>query len=316
MSDSDNVQTNNKRQFDAIVCYNKQIRCRYYCLGLEFYHEAAMVFSKFRPGQFAQIDLSSAAIPKIEKIPEDLADSSKRNIILRRPFSFCNLTTDKNRTTAEILYCTIGPATLRMTNLSAGNKVNIIGPLGNGFSIPEGKKQALLVAGGMGVPPLLHLAKVLNAEHGDMISTAFVGAKSKQDLPFAGQIDGISEEIGFPIQEFSRYGIESAIATDNGSLGHHGTVTQSLLQWLDKEQPKPEETIIYTCGPEPMLAKVAEIAKNKNIDCQVSMERRMACGIGICQSCAIECKVDDSDETIYKMCCKDGPVFDAKKVVF
>jgi len=74
--------------------------------------------------------------------------------------------------------------------------------------------------------------------------------------------------------------------------------------------------IIYGCGPEKMLAQVAEIAEKRKIDCQVSMERRMACGIGICLSCAVECKIEGSSETIYKLCCEDGPVFDAKGVVF
>ena len=77
-----------------------------------------------------------------------------------------------------------------------------------------------------------------------------------------------------------------------------------------------EDMIIYGCGPEPMLARVAEIAKRKKIDCQVSMERRMACGIGVCQSCAVECRVAESNETIYKLCCEDGPVFDSREVVF
>jgi len=74
--------------------------------------------------------------------------------------------------------------------------------------------------------------------------------------------------------------------------------------------------IICACGPEPMLAAVARIAREKNIDCQVSLERRMACGIGLCQSCAVECKSEGSSDTVYKMCCEDGPVFDGKEVVF
>ena len=77
-----------------------------------------------------------------------------------------------------------------------------------------------------------------------------------------------------------------------------------------------ESLIVYACGPERMLEAVAQIAAERDIDCQVSMERRMACGIGLCQSCAIECRVEDSTETVYKLCCQDGPVFDAREVVF
>ncbi len=77
-----------------------------------------------------------------------------------------------------------------------------------------------------------------------------------------------------------------------------------------------DTTIIYACGPEAMLARVAQIAKDKAIDCQVSMEQMMACGIGVCQSCAVQCRVSGSNETIYKLCCEDGPVFDSREVVF
>jgi len=79
---------------------------------------------------------------------------------------------------------------------------------------------------------------------------------------------------------------------------------------------KSENTIIYSCGPEAMLKQISEIAKKRDIDCQISMERMMACGIGLCQSCAVECKANDSNETVYKLCCKDGPVFESREVVF
>jgi dihydroorotate dehydrogenase electron transfer subunit len=88
------------------------------------------------------------------------------------------------------------------------------------------------------------------------------------------------------------------------------------VERLGQSDLAAKDIVIYSCGPEAMLAKVAEIAKDKNIDCQVSMERRMACGIGLCQSCAVECRLNGSSETVYKMCCKDGPVFDSREVVF
>jgi len=93
-------------------------------------------------------------------------------------------------------------------------------------------------------------------------------------------------------------------------------VTDCFKQWLENSNLARDSAIIYACGPEPMLAQVAEIAKEKQIDCQISMERRMACGIGICQSCAVLCRVDGSQETVYKLCCEDGPVFDSKEIVF
>ncbi len=327
---SEKCSSSAKGVFEAFVSSNKQIgqpaasSCdesrrgkRFYRLRLEFSGNGASAFADFQPGQFAELDLSGTALPSVKTIPEDLLDTAGRKILLRRPFSLTDVTPNRDKTFAELLYCVVGPATLRMTTLSAGDSVSVIGPLGNGFSIPDGKRNALLVAGGMGVPPLLHLAKVLTADSTRIEVIAFAGAKTAMELPFEGRLDEISQQLGFSIPEFARYGIESLVATDDGSTGYHGFVTDCLTEWFDRASDlAAKDTVIYSCGPEAMLARVAEIAKNKNIDCQVSLERRMACGIGLCQSCAVECRVNGSNETIYKMCCKDGPVFDTKEVIF
>jgi len=315
---SEKCSSSAKGVFEAFVSSNKQIGKRFYRLRLEFSANGARAFADFQPGQFAELDLSGTALPSVENIPEHLLDTAERKILLRRPFSFTDVIAERDRTFADLLYCVLGPATLRMTTLSAGNSVSVIGPLGNGFSVPDDKRTALLVAGGMGVPPLLHLAKVLTADfHATMIEViAFAGAKTATELPFEGRLDEISQQLGFSIPEFARYGIESLVATDDGSAGYHGFVTDCLVERLGQTDLAAKDIVIYSCGPEAMLAKVAEIAKDKNIDCQVSMERRMACGIGLCQSCAVECKVSNSNETVYKMCCKDGPVFDSREVVF
>ncbi len=313
---SENCSSSDKGVFEAIVSSNKKIGHRFYKLRLEFSGAGARAFADFSPGQFAELDLSGTALPSVENIPEDLLDTAGRKILLRRPFSFTDVTIKKNKTFADLLYCVVGPATLRMTTLSAGDSLSVIGPLGNGFFVPDDKKTALLIVGGMGVPPLLHLAKHLTADaRATRIEViAFAGAKTAKELPFEGQLDEISQQLGFSIPEFAKYGIESIVATDDGSAGYHGFVTDCLVEWLGQTDLAAKDTVIYSCGPEAMLAKVAKIAKDKNIDCQLSMERRMACGIGLCQSCAVECRVSDSNETVYKMCCKDGPVFDSREV--
>ncbi len=313
------MNTSNSQQkgdFLATISASRQIGPTFYRLTLEFSGIAAQVFAKTIPGQFVQLDLSNTALPPAEKIPPELSDKAERRILLRRPFSFCDLISKDNKTSAEILYCVLGPATLRMTTLSKRNSIRVIGPLGNGFSIPKNKKTALLVTGGMGAGPLLHLAKFLTTDFPNIKVTAFAGAKTTEDLPFEGQLDKISQGLRFSLREFANYGIESLVATDDGSAGYAGFVTDCLENWLSKNNPSPADTIIYSCGPEPMLAKLAQIAHNHKIDAQISMERRMACGIGLCQSCAIECKLDNSKETVYKLCCKDGPVFDSKEVLF
>jgi NAD(P)H-flavin reductase len=168
----------------------------------------------------------------------------------------------------------------------------------------------------MGTPPLQHLAQVLTARTDRVEVIAFAGAKTAEGLPFEGRLDGISQQLGFCLPEFARYGVESLVATDDGSAGHRGLVTDHLGEWLAQRSIVPDEMMICACGPEAMLAAVARIAREKNIDCQVSMEQRMACGIGVCQSCAVECRVPGSSETIYKLCCEHGPVFDASEIVF
>ena len=305
-----------KGKFKAVVSSNRQIGQRFYRLRLEFTQDGAKAFANFEPGQFAQFDLSKTALPSPDAVPEELRDASGRKILLRRPFSFAEVTAEGDKTFAELLYCVVGPATVRMTTLSAGDRVGIIGPLGRGYQIPDGKKTVLLVGGGMGTPPLQHLAQNLTARDNGIDIISLAGAKTAEALPFEGRLDEISQYLGFSVPEFAKYGIESLIATDDGSAGYHGLVTDCLAEWLDKSGLPFDDIIICACGPEPMLARVAQIAMEKNIDCQVSMERRMACGIGLCQSCAVECKVSDSNETIYKMCCKNGPVFDGREVVF
>jgi dihydroorotate dehydrogenase electron transfer subunit len=328
----------NKGMFDAVVSSNKQIRQRFYRLGLEFSGAGAEVFAKTKPGQFAQLDLSKAAVPTAEKIPEDLQDAAGRKILLRRPFSFCDVSSEKEKTRVDILYRAVGPASLRMAALAKGDSVSVIGPLGNGFLMPADKKMALLIVGGMGAGPLLHLAKALTADYPKVEVIAFAGAKTKAELPFEKPLDEISQQVGFSLHEFARFGVESMLATDDGSAGYEGLITDCFLKWLGGRSISIKDTIIYSCGPEAMLSRMAKIAEDKKIDCQVSMERMMACGFGVCQSCAVKCKVNGSSpvrsdlpygsrttpietsngasDTTYKLCCKDGPVFDTKEVVF
>jgi len=305
-----------KGDFTAVVYANKQIRSCFWRLSLHFSHEGAKTFSAAKPGQFCEIDLSGTALPPADRIPEQLLDATARDIILRRPFSFCDVISKDDKATVDIIYCVVGPASIRMTTIKPEEKIRILGPLGNGFSIRTEKKHAVLIAGGMGAPPIQHLGKVLGLQYPDIHTMTFAGARTRSELPFEGRIDEISEHLGYQIPAFAKVGVESQIATDDGSLGYSGLVTNCFVKWMEENNIAPEETAIYSCGPEQMLAAVAKIANEKNIECQISMERRMACGIGLCQGCTVECKSEGAYETDYKLCCKDGPVFDAKEVVF
>jgi dihydroorotate dehydrogenase electron transfer subunit len=295
-----------KGRFDAKVCANTQLGRRFWQLRLELNGAGAESFAAALPGQFAQLDVSNLPLPDRENIPEELRDAAARSILLRRPFSFSGIIPGDATTQVEILYCVRGPGTLRMTGLREGGRLSIIGPLGNGFSVPTGKKIALLAAGGMGIAPLEHLRKFLSRNYPDMEIIAFVGAKTAEELPCGpqGYMGG------------SQGGIKVILATDDGSEGFKGPITLCIEEWLQKTAPAGSECIMYACGPEAMLARIAELAKTQNMDCQVSLERMMACGIGLCQSCAVECIVPGSKETVYKLCCEDGPVFNSDQVVW
>lgn len=305
-----------KGVFEACVLSNQQIRQCYYRLDLQLDARGSDLFSNVVPGQFLELDLSGVSLPDASDIPDHLKDSSQRPVLLRRPFSFSDviITGDSKGTSVkvQILYCVLGPASVRMINLKSNDTVNILGPLGNGFSIPDGLSHAVLIAGGMGSPPILHLADYLKKHHPKCEVICFVGAKSCEDFPFTLLIDNLK---GFVLEEFERIRVPSFIATDDGSAGYQGFVTDHAKHWLEKNKMDPATAVIFGCGPEPMLAATARLAKNYGLPCQVSMERMMACGIGLCQSCAVEVKTASSD-TQYHLCCKDGPVFNANDVVW
>ena len=305
-----------KGVFQAQVLSNQQIRRCYYRLNLLFDAHGSRLFQRVIPGQFVELDLSTVSLPDNRQIPENLKDAAAKPVLLRRPFSFSDVivtpTADGPSVKVEILYCVLGPATVRMMSLKKGDSISILGPLGNGFNIPENLTHALLIAGGMGSPPILHLAGFLKRSLPKMDIVCFVGAKSCADLPFTAKIGNIK---GLTLEEFELIGVPSLIATDDGSAGYDGYVTDCLRHWLEKNPPKAKNTIIYACGPEAMLASAARVSQDYSLPCQVSMERMMACGIGLCQSCAIEIKTK-SEQKQYQLCCKNGPVFDAEKVVF
>jgi dihydroorotate dehydrogenase electron transfer subunit len=311
------TQSDPKGVFQAQVMSNQQIRHCYYRLNLQFDAAGSRLFESVLPGQFLQLDVSSISLPDDSLLPEHLKESAQRQVMLRRPFSFSDVVVSHDSkgvcVKVEILYCILGPATARMMSLKSGDSISVIGPLGNGFSIPDGLKNALLIGGGMGSPPILHLAGYLKRHYPDCDVTSFIGARSCEDLPFTVKIGNFK---GLVLEEFELIQVPSEIATDDGSAGYRGFVTDAARHWLEKNQFDPHKTVIFSCGPEPMLANCARLGQDFSLTCQVSMERMMACGIGLCQSCAVEMKTEQPDHTEYHLCCKNGPVFDAQKVIF
>ena len=211
--------------------------------------------------------------------------TGKGEMLLTRPISLCEV--DKKEGTLRLLYQTVGKGTKYFSSLAKGNSLKILGALGNGFSIQPEHQQHILIGGGIGVPPMLELAKTLK---GDI--SVFIGAKSTPIL----------------VEDFKKLGANVFVATDNGSVGFHGTV----LDVLQQKQPKAD--MIYACGPKMMLKAVSTWAEKNQMPVQVSMEERMACGIGACVGCAIPIKKGNDWQNL--KVCKDGPVFWGKDIIW
>lgn len=233
----------------------------------------------------------------------------KTNPLLGRPFAFYDTYTDDSGAPAgvDVVYHVIGKMTTLMSTWGAGDMVEIWGPLGNGFPAPP-SGHLLMVAGGIGQTPFLAVAKeaLENRGYGNPPRTLnekparvtlCYGARSKDYL--AG------------LEDFTAAGVDLQIATDDGSQGHHGLVTDLLHQALDSDTPP---TTVYCCGPEPMMRAVSEILQQADVPGYLSLESPMACGFGACFSCVARIRLDNGDWD-YRRTCVEGPVFPADRVL-
>lgn len=209
-------------------------------------------------------------------MPGQFCMVSVPNAYLRRPLSIYSTT----KTTVSFLYKIVGKGTEVLSTLRSGETVKVLGPLGTSYPINEKSAvgEPILVAGGTGIASVHFLALKLKKK-----GILFYGAGTKKEL--------------LCLSEFKKLGWKVSVATEDGSKGFKGFVTDLLKEKIKKDN------IVYTCGPTPMMKKVISIAKELNLSGYASLEEKMACGIGNCQGCAV--KVGDE----YKMVCKDGPVF-------
>ena len=273
-------------------------------------------FPVTQPGQFVQALCRPDEAPAPGELLEWSDDKAPaltqrqllaRQPMLRRPFSIGGRRERGGTSELDIIYCVKGAGTEWLKTLQPGQTVNLLGPLGNCFSISSEKSVAALVGGGVGVPPMLYLAQALQAAGRQTV--AFIGARSGNRIPGKLSSDG-------SVEEFATFGAQTIIATDDGSLGHHGMVGEAFSNWLETSGVDPAQVVVYSCGPEPMMQSVAYIALAAGCECELSLERYMACGMGTCQSCV--CKLrDDSDQGwAYKLCCTDGPIFNAGDIIW
>lgn len=207
--------------------------------------------------------------------------------LLRRPISICEVSGEDIR----IIFAVKGKGTAYLSTLKKGDELDVLGPLGRGFDVSETSGKALFVGGGIGIFPLLEAAKPF----GDR-AEIILGFRSKEQAVL--------------LEEFAALSAKVHVATDDGSMGTKGFVTDVAKEVLASKH----FDIIYSCGPMPMLKGVAALGEQFGVRTQVSMEERMGCGVGACLVC--NCKVKKNGEEGYARVCKDGPVFDATEVIF
>lgn len=204
---------------------------------------------------------------------------------LRRPISVCEA--DVRAHTLRFVFQVRGEGTDILSRVEPGGTLNLLAPLGRGFDLGDTARRALFVGGGVGVPPLLAAAKPFGAN-----AVLIAGFRSRGNVILT--------------EDFERIGCRVLLATDDGSLGHRGPVT-ALARGLAFDA-------VFACGPKPMLKAVCALAEAAGKPCQVSLEERMACGIGACLGCAVKLRGENGE--FYGRVCSDGPVFDARSVVW
>lgn len=263
-----------KKKVAAFVIRSEEIGMDIYSIWLE-----TELAKDARPGQFVGVY------------------TNQDSTLLPRPISICEVNDD--RTALRLVYRVVGKGTSEFSHLKSGRRVMLLGVLGNGFPVEEARgKSAVLMGGGIGVPPIVELAKILSGKGGS-------------EAPIAKDVTaviGYRDAGTFLLEELQQYA-KVVIATDDGSLGTHGTVIDAL------NENKLNPDIIYSCGPMPMLRGIKSWAEPKGIPAYISLEERMACGVGACLGCV--CKttaVDHHSHVNNARICTDGPVFECREV--
>jgi len=265
-------------QTNGTVIENRRVKSLYYILGMD----CSPIANHIKPGQFIMLKVTGDSSP-----------------LLRRPFSVYKSYPDSHpeknkRGYLFIYYKEVGKGTQKMTTLKKGQKVNLIGPLGKGFTFPPLPSSAniILIGGGVGIVSLYPIAEALRGTK----LFVFIGGKTQDDI--------------LCMEDFKKFNSTISVATENGSLGFRGTVVDLFISQR-KMFTKNGKYYLYSCGPVAMLKALAGIVKSRNFICQASLETRMGCGFGACWGCVVK---TNHPQTPYQRVCKEGPVFPLKDI--
>lgn len=209
-----------------------------------------------------------------------------KDYILRRPLSIHRVYNEF----FELLYKVVGKGTLDLSRLEPGEKIDLIGPLGNGFDLAKVPRQVLIVSGGVGIAPLMFLIDELRKKK--VTLSVVLGARLRKELLYH--------------DELSRTVENTFVSIDEDSAGNVGSIIDVLPEVMSYVKAK----LIYVCGPAEMLKKAAALCFDRDLACHVSLERQMGCGVGVCMACVVKTNAG------YQRVCKDGPVFDAREIVW
>jgi len=275
------------------------------------------------PGQFVHLCATAGADTQY-RVVDDNDDAHHehwaaqcQSPMLRRAFSIAGLEATPDGVLVDVIFRVVGKATQWMATLTPDDPISLLAPLGNSFPISSTRKKAWLIAGGVGLPPMLWLAQAM--KNNKKQATLFYGAQSSDllalDLDKCIPCSSDASQAVLAAPSLAASNVPVVISTDDGSVGFHGHIGAAIEAHYACVSPDADDLVMYTCGPERMMRFVADFCAVRNIECYVCVERAMACGTGTCQSCVVAIRDDlDSQGWRYKLCCAEGPVFDAKTV--
>jgi dihydroorotate dehydrogenase electron transfer subunit len=259
------------RLFKAAIKDNKQLIKNHYLLTLKPLDK----IKKPRPGNFFMLSVNNGLDP-----------------LLKRPFSIYRSASGE----LQFIYRVVGKGTDILSKRKAGDKLEVIGPLGNNFPVKKTQKNIILIAGGLGIAPIFSLAESITPTRPPTSPLLFYGARTKREF--------------LCMDELKSTGMDIITSTDDGTMGKKGNIVNVLKKFITRNSSHITHYSFYACGPEPMMKALSPLAEKYKLNMHVALEQNMACGLGTCLGCVVKTR------TGYKRVCKEGPVFPIEEIIW